>query len=129
MQPNNIHEMVAAACIVSSIAVAACAYAQQSPALSDEAYTRQALAAGPEPRTHCERCSGRRPEPDGSMRTIRQGTNGFACLIMGTDRMCADKNSMEFIHANSGSCTCWAAIPARQGVRRNMQQQPKCNAQ
>jgi len=97
MQPSNIHEMLATACMVSSIAVASYAYAQQSPALSDEVYMRQALAAGPEP--IAKDAAVVRPEPDGSMRTIRQGTNGFTCLIMGTDRMCADKNSMEFIHA------------------------------
>ena len=97
MQPSNVHEMLATACMVSSIAVASYAYAQQSPALSDEVYMRQALAAGPEP--IAKDAAVVRPEPDGSMRTIRQGTNGFTCLIMGTDRMCADKNSMEFIHA------------------------------
>jgi hypothetical protein len=56
-----------------------------------------ALAAGPEP--VAKGAAVVRPEPDGSMRTIREGTNGFTCLIMGTDRMCADKNSMDFIHA------------------------------
>jgi hypothetical protein len=65
--------------------------------LSDEEYVRQALAAGPEP--IAKDAAVVRPEPDGSMRTIRQGTNGFTCLIMGTDRMCADKNSIAFIHA------------------------------
>ena len=33
------------------------------------------------------------------MRTLRAGTNGFTCLIMGMDRMCADNNGMQFIHA------------------------------
>jgi hypothetical protein len=65
--------------------------------LSDDEYARQALAAGPE--SVAKNATVVRPEPDGSMRTIRQGTNEFTCLIMGTDRMCADKNSMEFIHA------------------------------
>jgi hypothetical protein len=86
MQRTNIHDMLAAACIISSIAIAGRAYAQQSPALSDEVYMRQALAAGPEP--IAKDAAVARPEPDGSMRTIRQGTNGFTCLIMGTDRMC-----------------------------------------
>jgi hypothetical protein len=114
MQPRNIREMLAAACAVSSIAVAACAYAQQSPALSDEVYMRQALAAGPE--VIAKDAAVVRPESDGSMRTIRQGTNGFTCLIMGTDRMCADKNSMEFIHAIMHHQPPWPAMlahPAR----------------
>jgi hypothetical protein len=33
------------------------------------------------------------------MRTLCEGSNGFTCVIMGTDRMCNDRNSMEFIHA------------------------------
>ena len=65
--------------------------------LSDNEYVRQALAAGPE--SVAKNATVVRPEPDGSMRAIRQGTNGFTCLIMGTDRMCADRNSMEFMHA------------------------------
>jgi hypothetical protein len=71
-------------------------YAQQSPTLSDADYARQALAAGPE--VIANGAAVVRPEHDG-MRTLREGTNGFTCLIMGTDRMCADKNSMQFIHA------------------------------
>lgn len=87
----------AAACIISAMALNLSAYAQQSPKLSDEDYTRQVLAAGPE--SVAKGAAVVRPEPNGSMRTIRQGTNGFTCLAMGTDRMCADKNSMAFIHA------------------------------
>ncbi len=33
------------------------------------------------------------------MRTLRKGTNGFTCLVMGTDKMCNDANSMAFIQA------------------------------
>jgi hypothetical protein len=33
------------------------------------------------------------------MHTLRAEKNGFTCMIMGTDRMCNDANSMEFIHA------------------------------
>lgn len=86
-----------AACIVSAMALNMSAHAQQLPKLSDEDYARQVLAAGPE--SVAKAAAVVRPEPDGSMRTIRQGTNGFTCLAMGTDRMCADKNSMEFLHA------------------------------
>lgn len=37
---------------------------------------------------------------DGSMRTVRKGTNHFTCMLMpdGTP-MCADKNGMDWIHA------------------------------
>jgi hypothetical protein len=80
-----------------SIALNFGAFAQQSPTLSDADYMKQALAAGPE--AVMKGAAVVRPEHDGTMRTLRQGANGFTCLIMGTDRMCADKNSVEFIHA------------------------------
>ncbi|HKU81807.1 MAG TPA: hypothetical protein VJP76_06515, partial [Candidatus Tumulicola sp.] len=35
----------------------------------------------------------------GTMRTLQTGTNGFTCLMAGTDAMCADKNAMAWIHA------------------------------
>lgn len=42
--------------------------------------------------------------PDGSMRTLRQGTNGFTCIpdapaTPGPDPMCADKAAMAWMHA------------------------------
>ena len=89
--------MLAGASVVSVIALSVSALAQKPPSLSDEDYARQVLAAGPE--AVAKGASVVRPEPDGTMRTLRQGTNGFTCLAMGTDRMCADKNSMDFIHA------------------------------
>jgi len=41
---------------------------------------------------------------DGSMRTVRKGTNGFTCMpdspsTPGPDPMCMDANAMEFVHA------------------------------
>jgi hypothetical protein len=41
---------------------------------------------------------------DGSMRTLRKGTNGFTCMpddpsTPGPDPMCMDKNGMEWVHA------------------------------
>ncbi len=43
-------------------------------------------------------------EPDGKMRTLRQGTNGFTCMpdnpaTPGPDPMCMDKNAMEWASA------------------------------
>jgi hypothetical protein len=45
--------------------------------------------------------------PDGSMRTVRKGTNGFTCMpdapnTPGPDPMCMDKSSMEWVHALVG---------------------------
>ena len=65
--------------------------------IADEDYIKHALAAGPP--AVAQGAAVVRPEHDGNMRTLRQGTNDFTCLIMGTDRMCADKNAMQFIHA------------------------------
>src|SRR5689334_20697098 len=44
---------------------------------------------------------------DGSMRTLRQGSNGFTCMpddpgTPGPDPMCADANGMEWVHALMG---------------------------
>lgn len=89
--------ILAGASVVSLAALGISAHAQKPPSLSDEEYARQALAAGPE--AVAKGASVVRPEPNGAMRTLRQGTNGFTCLVMGTDRMCVDKNSMQFIHA------------------------------
>ncbi|MBV8339396.1 MAG: hypothetical protein JO343_05585, partial [Candidatus Eremiobacteraeota bacterium] len=37
---------------------------------------------------------------DGSMTTLRPGTNGYTCLVMGpVPAMCADQNSLEFLQA------------------------------
>jgi hypothetical protein len=33
------------------------------------------------------------------MRTLREGKNEFTCMIRGTDKMCNDRNSMEFMNA------------------------------
>jgi len=65
--------------------------------LSDSDYIRQALSAAP--KGVAEGAAVMRMENDGSMRTLRAGKNGFTCMIMGTDKMCNDANSMEFIHA------------------------------
>jgi hypothetical protein len=65
--------------------------------LPDADYMRQALAAGPD--SVSNGASVVRPEPGGTMRTLRTGSNHFTCLIMGTDRMCVDANAMHFLHA------------------------------
>lgn len=43
-------------------------------------------------------------EADGTMRTLRKGTNGFTCMpdnpeTPGPDPMCMDQNAMEWVHA------------------------------
>jgi hypothetical protein len=81
---------------VSLIVISAAVSAKDKP-LSDAEYIAQALSAAPA--GVAKDATVVRMEEDGSMRTVRKGTNEFTCMIMGTDKMCNDRNSMEFIHA------------------------------
>ncbi len=69
--------------------------AQQSE-MSDSEYIKQATSAAP--KGIAEGAAVVRMDKDG-MHTVRAGNNGFTCMVAGTDRMCNDANSMEFIHA------------------------------
>ena len=81
---------------VSLLFVAGSADTQQNQ-IPDSAYITQALSAAPA--GVAKGATVVRANKDGSMRTIRKGSNDFTCMIMGTDKMCNDRNSMEFIHA------------------------------
>ena len=69
----------------------------QKKEMSDAEYTKKALSAAP--KAVADGAKVVRVMDDGSMKTIRDGGNGFTCMVMGTDKMCNDANSMEFIHA------------------------------
>jgi len=69
----------------------------QSRQPSDSEYITQALSAAP--KAVAEEAGVMRVEEDGGMRTLRPGTNGFTCMVVGTDKMCNDANGMEFMHA------------------------------
>ncbi len=86
----------ALAVAISLFPVAGAALAQEKP-LPDAAYITQALSAAPP--AVAKDATVVRMGNDGSMKTVRAGKNGFTCMIMGTDKMCNDANSMEFIHA------------------------------
>ncbi|HLZ40864.1 MAG TPA: hypothetical protein VKQ11_07875 [Candidatus Sulfotelmatobacter sp.] len=81
---------------VSAFFIAAAAKTQQTQT-SDSEYIAQALSAAPE--AVAKGAAVVRVEKDGSLRTLRAGNNGFMCMIMGTDKMCNDRNSMEFVNA------------------------------
>ena len=81
---------------ISVFAVAATATPQQVQ-MSDSEYIAEALSAGPP--AVAKDAAVVRMESNGSMHTLRAGNNGFTCMVMGTDTMCNDANSMEFIHA------------------------------
>jgi hypothetical protein len=81
---------------VSAFFIAAAAKTQQKQT-SDYEYIAQALSAAPG--AVAKGAAVVRVEKNGSMRTLRTGDNGFTCMIVGTDKMCNDRNSMEFIDA------------------------------
>jgi hypothetical protein len=81
---------------VAALLVAARANTQQKQT-SDSQYLKLALSAAPE--AVAKGAAVVRFENDGNMRTLRAGDNGFTCMIMGSDKMCNDRNSMEFIDA------------------------------
>ena len=65
--------------------------------MSDAAYTAQALSAAP--KAVAKDAGVVRMEADGKMKTLRESKNGFTCMIVATDKMCNDANSMEFFSA------------------------------
>ena len=65
--------------------------------MSDAAYTAQALSAAP--KAVAKDAGVVRMEADGKMKTLRESKNGFTCMIVATDKMCNDANSMEFFGA------------------------------
>lgn len=81
---------------VSAFLIATPATTQQKQ-ISDSQYMAQALSAAPS--AVAKDATVVRMEANGSMRTLRAGKNDFTCMVMGTDKMCNDRNSMEFIHA------------------------------
>ena len=83
------------ACSVLLFLIGAKAKAQQR--MSDSEYIAQALSAAP--KAVSKGAAVVRVGKNGAMRTLRAGSNGFTCIIMGTDKMCNDHNSMEFIDA------------------------------
>ena len=79
-----------------ALATVGMALAQQKNS-SDSQYIAQALSAAPA--SIAKDAAVVRMDEKGDMRTLRAGKNGFTCMVMGTDRMCNDANSMEFFHA------------------------------
>jgi hypothetical protein len=86
--------ILAGAVLLLQIGAAADAQQKQT---SDPEYTAQALSAAPE--AVAKGAAVVREGKNGSMRTLRAGNNGFTRMIMGTDKMCNDRNSMKFFQA------------------------------
>jgi hypothetical protein len=64
---------------------------------SDAAYIAKALSAAPP--GVAKGAGVARIDKDGKMQTLRESKNGFTCLVMAGDIMCADANSMAFFDA------------------------------
>lgn len=80
------------------------AWAQQAPK-TDAQLIASAMSAAPKAVSKAATIVAM--NADGSMRTLRQGTNGFTCMpddpgTPGPDPMCADPNGMEWLHALLG---------------------------
>ena len=64
---------------------------------ADAAYLAKALASAP--KSIAKDASVVRMGKDGSMTTLREGKNGFTCMVIDGDAMCADATSMAFFGA------------------------------
>jgi hypothetical protein len=79
------------------------AAAQKKAESSDAQYIAQALSAAP--KSVAKGAAVVRMDNDGKVTTLRQGKNGFTCMVVGGDmgltgeKMCADANSMAFFNA------------------------------
>jgi hypothetical protein len=73
------------------------AAAQKSAASSDAAYIAKAMSAAP--KAVAKDASIVRMDEGGKMTTLRQGKNGFTCMVIDEEKMCADANSMAFFDA------------------------------
>ena len=104
---NGRHVVLAlagcAAAIVSMPAVSSPAFAQHKMGnMSDKQIIASALRAAP--RSVAKGAAVVAVNPDGSMRVVREGKNGFTCLAdnpatPGPDPMCGDKNAMDWAQA------------------------------
>ena len=84
--------------LVGSIAVlAALAAAQKKADSSDAEYITQAESAAP--KAVSRNATIVRMDQTGKMTTVRQGKNGFTCMVIRKEKMCADANSMAFFDA------------------------------
>jgi hypothetical protein len=94
-------------CTLSLLALAGFAAAQdmtmkmapsaKKTSSADAAYIAKALASAP--RSIAKDAAVVRYDKDGKMWTLREGKNGFTCMVIDADAMCADANSMAFFDA------------------------------
>jgi hypothetical protein len=86
------------AVVASAIAVTVSVRAEMTS--KESAYIAQVSAAAPA--AVSQNATIVQMQGDGSMRTLRTGTNDFTCMVLpggGGTPMCADKNAMSWMHA------------------------------
>lgn len=71
--------------------------AQKKADSSDAQYIAEALSAAP--KAVAKDAAVARMDEKGNMTTVRAGKNGFTCMVVGKEKMCADANSMAFFDA------------------------------
>jgi hypothetical protein len=100
---NRHHALTWFACSVfTAISVASASAQHAAGQMSDEDLVKSAMAAAPP--AVAKEATIVTVSPDGKMRVIRKGTNGFTCLpdnpnSPGPDPMCGDQNAMEWAQA------------------------------
>jgi hypothetical protein len=71
--------------------------AQNKTPAADSEYIAKALSAAP--KAVGKDATVARMDANGKMTTLRQGKNGFTCMVVGEEKMCADANSLAFFDA------------------------------
>lgn len=94
---RTLATIVATIVTTAALLLTAATTLSQQKEISDAQYMAQALSAAP--RAISMHATVVRMDKDGKMRTLRKGTDGFTCMIIGADRMCNDAAAREFFSA------------------------------
>jgi len=95
------YNLMACALVITFVATQQSVCAQQTGATGDDAYMARIMTAAPP--GVVKDATIAQLQKDGTMRTVRQGTNQFTCMVLpggpnGTP-MCADKGAMRWMGA------------------------------
>jgi hypothetical protein len=93
---NRISVLVAAV-VFSLVSLCSLVEAQKKSNTSDAQYIAKALSAAPA--AVAKHATVVKMDESGKMTTLREGKNGFTCMVAGGNKMCADANSMAFLDA------------------------------
>lgn len=93
----NRTSVLFAAVVFSLVSLCSIVEAQKTSGTSDAQYIAQALSAAPA--AVAKHATVVKMDESGKMITLREGKNGFTCMVAGGNKMCADANSMPFFDA------------------------------